>query len=183
MDRMSQPRSPNGSYHREHVLSHYCSINFRTGESETVGNLTDTDVTNQLQVLNDSFRPYGDAFSLIGTTRTDNSSWYYNNSLEMRSTLHVGDASTLNVYFTDAFGFSGFAQVPWDYERRPDYDGVVVNSVAITGGAAVRRNEGKTLVHEAGHWLGLLHTFQIRSHIIVRIHCFVHFDNAGSMII
>jgi hypothetical protein len=140
----------------------YSDVNYRTGKNETVGLLSNSDVTNQLQVLNDSFRPYGFTFTLIGTTRSNNSEWYYNNTIAMKSVLHVGNASTLNVYFTDAYGLAGFAEFPWDYALRPQNDGVVINSIAIPGGAVIRRNQGKTLVHEVGHWLGLLHPFQIR---------------------
>ena len=147
-----------------HVVT--ADTNLITGENETVGNITATDVTNQLKVLNDSFRPFGFEFTLMGTTRSNNSRWYYYEAFTMKSTLHIGDASTLNVYFTDAFGLAGFATFPWNYEQNPKNDGVVINSLAIPGTAAVRRNEGKTLVHEVGHWLGLYHTFQMKPPLI-----------------
>jgi Pregnancy-associated plasma protein-A len=142
-------------------------FNVFTGENETVGIVTDADVTNQLQVLNDSFRPYGFTFTLKGTTRNNNTDWYYFNEYEMKSALRVGDASTLNVYFKDARGRAGYAAFPWEYEQSPKNDGVVVYSLVIPGGPYLDRNEGKTLVHEVGHWLGLLHTFQFKRTIPV----------------
>jgi len=50
----------------------------------------------------------------------------------------------------------------------PDYldtqvlnlDGVVVNPGTLPNGTIPQYNLGITLVHEIGHWLGLLHTFQ-----------------------
>lgn len=128
--------------------------------NETIGNITDADVVNQLQVLNDSFLPYGFTFTLMGTTRSNNSDWYYYDEFGMKSALRVGDVSTLNVYFTNAFGNAGFATFPWTYEQNPVDDGVVVQSGTIPGGSLFPYNEGKTVVHEIGHWLGLFHTFQ-----------------------
>jgi len=53
----------------------------------------------------------------------------------------------------------GYAYLP--YSTRADIDGIVVMSsyVGSIGSATGNGNKGRTLVHEAGHWLGLIHPF------------------------
>ena len=133
------------------------------------GMLSNAQLQDQLQVLNESYDPYGFTFRLLGTTTTDNSSWYRARSTssaqtEMKRALRTGDASTLNVYFNAPQGSGvnqllGYATLPWTYEKNPDNDGVVVNFNTLPFGDLEGFNEGKTLVHEVGHWLGLYHTF------------------------
>jgi hypothetical protein len=154
--------SPNSRQATTINVNTYFHIITATQGSETFGSITDTDVANQLQVLNDSFRSFGFSFTLLGTTRNDNSDWFYYDYVAMKAALRVGDASTLNVYFVDLVGLVGFATFPWFYELYPLDDGVVMNYGSIPGGILTPYDEGKTLVHEVGHWLGLFHTFQLR---------------------
>ena len=135
----------------------------------TDGALSTEQLQDQLEVLNDSFAPYGFTFRLVGTTTTDNARWYRagvssSAQTEMKQRLRTGDVSTLNVYFNKPSGFAGtsllgYATFPWTYESDPNDDGVVIFSVTLPFGDLNRFNEGKTLVHEVGHWLGLYHTF------------------------
>ena len=54
----------------------------------------------------------------------------------------------------------GWSRFPWQYAATPKLDGISVNVAGLPGGRATGYNLGDTLVHETGHWLGLLHTFQ-----------------------
>jgi hypothetical protein len=157
--------SPNSRQSTTININTYFHIITAERDNETVGNLTDTDVLNQLQVLNDSYRPFGFSFTLMGTTRTNNSGWYDFNFFAMSYVLRVGDASTLNVYFAEPYGLVGFASFPWFYKEDPQRDGVVIHYGSVPGGPLFPNDEGKVLVHEVGHWLGLFHTFQLNPNL------------------
>jgi hypothetical protein len=138
---------------------------FHVITSGSSGNIDDAVLQAQLDVLNDAYQVHGFSFRLMGTTRTANSNWYSAGissraQNEMKAALRVGDQSTLNVYFSSAGGALGYATFPEDYAFNPTDDGVVIANGSVPGGAATSYNDGKTLVHEVGHWFGLYHTFQ-----------------------
>lgn len=146
----------------------------RRGNSVSEGNLTDATVKAQVQQLNKAYKGResgpgvrtGFKFTLSKTTRTTNSDWFdltYGGSDEvaMKNTLREGGAGTLNVYSARlSGGLLGWATFPSGYQGNPKYDGVVILDQSVPGGSAAPYNEGDTATHEAGHWLGLYHTFQ-----------------------
>lgn len=135
------------------------------------GNVPDSQLSAQISVLNKAYSGAGLTFVLAGTTRTVNSNWF--NSVgpsgsaqtSMKSSLRQGSARDLNVY-TVGFvsgsgqGLLGYATFPSSYSSNPTDDGVVMLYSSVPGGTASPYNLGQTLTHEAGHWLGLYHTFQ-----------------------
>jgi hypothetical protein len=72
--------------------------------------------------------------------------------VRIKSALHVGDESTLNVYYIRIIGRGvlGFAYFPWNYALRPELDGAVIEPTAARGGVKRNHNDGDTLVHEVG---------------------------------
>lgn len=132
----------------------------------------DFQIASQMDILNKDFTNSSLVFELVDTTRTLNADWFKNvsqgNSQEaaMKSSLRVGDASVLNIYTLDfaipgtTEGLLGYATFPSDYQSKPSDDGVVVLFSTLPGGASAPYNEGRTLTHEVGHWVGLYHTFQ-----------------------
>ena len=129
------------------------------------GDLSDEDIAAQIAVLNDAYAGTGWSFALVGTTRTDNASWFDNcyGSAEgpMKSALRQGSADDLNIYTCNpSGGILGWATFPNGYASSPTADGVVLLYSSLPGGSAAPYNEGDTATHEVGHWMGLYHTFQ-----------------------
>ena len=133
-----------------------------------VGNVSDTALSEQISVMNIAFaggQASGAAntnyrFTLAGIDRTANTAWYNAgintaDEIAMKTALHQGSADDLNIYIklSDVGGYSTF---PWGYAAKPLEDGIVAPASALPGGAY----SGEGMAHEAGHWLGLYHTFQ-----------------------
>jgi hypothetical protein len=135
------------------------------------GNVTDTQIAQQILVLNNAFGGVtGGAntiyrFTHVSTDRTANSTWYTCTGgtceTQMKNALHRGGAADLNFYINGmGGGLLGWATFPWQYASAPNMDGVVVLNASLPGGSAAPFNLGDTGTHEVGHWVGLYHTFQ-----------------------
>eukprot|EP00555_Chaetoceros_dichaeta_P014654 CAMPEP_0198275812 /NCGR_PEP_ID=MMETSP1447-20131203/64976_1 /TAXON_ID=420782 /ORGANISM="Chaetoceros dichaeta, Strain CCMP1751" /LENGTH=576 /DNA_ID=CAMNT_0043970713 /DNA_START=67 /DNA_END=1794 /DNA_ORIENTATION=- len=152
-----------------------------------IGSLTDAEIDASIAVLNDTFGTEF-TFNLEGKTVNDNAFWYTNKDSEtdlkttlkvggcetlniystytnkdsetdLKTTLKVGGCETLNIYSTSGHGYLGYATFPIFCSSSSILDGVVIASTSKPGGDAPY-DQGKTLTHEVGHWLGLYHTFQ-----------------------
>jgi hypothetical protein len=138
----------------------------RSGNAASQGNVDDSQIASQIQVLNNAFAGTGWSFNLAATTRTTNSTWYngcYSSSTaaQMKSALRQGSADDLNIYSCNpSSGILGYATFPSNYKSNPIADGVVVLHSSLPGGTAAPYNLGDTGTHEVGHWMGLYHTFQ-----------------------
>jgi len=65
----------------------------------------------------------------------------------------------LHVWVVQSTDYLGIASFPWETESE-SYDGVTIDyRTTLTRFAYQPYHQNKTLVHEVGHWLGLLHTF------------------------
>lgn len=130
------------------------------------GNITDTQITDQLAVLNAAYAGSGFQFSHAGSRRVANTTWYNgcskrNVERSMKRSLAVDPAHTLNVYSCGlGSGLLGYATFPSYYPETSFMHGVVILNAAFPGGSATNYNGGDTTTHEVGHYLGLYHTFQ-----------------------
>ncbi|MBX2847541.1 MAG: zinc metalloprotease [Acidiferrobacterales bacterium] len=149
-------------------------ITTSTGE----GNITDAEIDAQMEVLNEDFRALSGTlgaagngidtkleFTLAGITRTVNNAWYTDSDTDedaYKAALGKDQSKYLNVYTNDARGALGYATFPF-FSAGTIIDGVVMNHISVGGRNNSKTsgyNYGRTLVHEVGHYLGLLHTFQ-----------------------
>jgi hypothetical protein len=145
--------------------------------SSGAGDVSDAQITAQLGVLNDTYagkdpngvgRDTGVKFVFGGTDAYYNNSWHNDRSSSTyRSKTRQGGKNALNIWLVD-FSYLGIATFPWDYARNPGVDGIRVqyNSLPTSSSPApgyqaiANYDLGETATHEAGHWLGLYHTFQ-----------------------
>jgi hypothetical protein len=144
----------------------------RKGLSAQDGNLADWQIRRQIDILNRSFQgkdggatsPY--RFVLVQVTRSTNPAWYHmaygsKDERQAKTALRKGGRNALNLYTANPRdGLLGWASFPWDVSKDLPMDGAVVLDSSFPGGDAAPFNLGDTAVHEVGHWLGLLHTFE-----------------------
>jgi len=135
------------------------------GSGSSNGDVSDSRIEQQMQVLNSAYAGTGWQFNLVGVDRTTNATWYTNcyGSAEssMKNALRQGTADDLNIYTcSPSSGILGYATFPSSYSSQPKLDGVVLLHSSLPGGSAAPYNLGDTATHEVGHWMGLYHTFQ-----------------------
>jgi hypothetical protein len=141
------------------------NVYFHVVSNGSTGNISDTMINSQMEVLNDAFRSWGWSFNLVSTSLTSNANWYNGcyGSYEtaMKTALRKGSADDLNIYTCNpSSGILGYATFPSSYASAPFKDGVVLLHSSLPGGNAAPYNLGDTATHEVGHWMGLYHTFQ-----------------------
>ena len=79
-------------------------------------------------------------FALAGVTRTTNAQWYASEQGDpgeyaMKKALCVRRKDAFNVYTVEPnVDYYGWGTVPWEYERDPIYDGVVILTSTLPGG-------------------------------------------------
>ncbi|KAI9046526.1 hypothetical protein LZ554_009273 [Drepanopeziza brunnea f. sp. 'monogermtubi'] len=122
-------------------------------------------ITRQIEVMNEHYADAGFVFNLVDTDWTVNSVWAADgNDIAMKTALRQGSYSALNLYFQyDVSGYLGYCTFPTNaatgstsfYE-----DGCNILYSTTPGGAFDRYNLGGTATHEVGHWMGLYHVFQ-----------------------
>jgi hypothetical protein len=130
------------------------------------GNVPQSQIDAQMRELNNAYRLTGFSFRLAGVDRTENCQ-YFNNATSpgtekaMKQQLAIDPAHTFNVYSVKPGHYLlGWAYFPQSFPEDNFMHGVVIHYGTFPGGYAAPYNLGGTLDHEAGHYLGLYHTFQ-----------------------
>jgi hypothetical protein len=143
--------------------------------SDGSGEVTREQLDDQIAVLNAAFggrsakqdAPTIFQFRTRSVDYTENDDWYAwsdpdvdpADDQEAKAKLHKGGYDDLNIYIAGLEdGLLGYAYFP--NEATLIQDGVVILDGSLPGGYAEPYNEGDTLTHEVGHWLGLYHTFE-----------------------
>eukprot|EP00775_Hariotina_reticulata_P003638 gene3638-3899_t len=150
--------------------------------SNGTGNVSDARIDDNIQLLNDVYNVSANiSFQRIGPVlRYQNESWFQSRAdctdslyLKMKETLWRGDMGVLNVYIKDVKDISkgsngsrtiaGRSTLPYRFDSgscdNATYnDGIWLLYSTVTDGSLA--TQGGMLVHEVGHWLGLLHTFE-----------------------
>ena len=128
-------------------------------------------VADQITILNSTYAKFNISFKLVSTDYTSNENWFQNASYfgevnalnQTTQTLAKNPQKVMNVY-TNNSRFLGESTFPWYKTRGTAGDYIVMNFNALADGTGTffggKYIGGKTLVHEVGHFLGLLHTFE-----------------------
>lgn len=138
-----------------------------------LGDIPDQRIIDQVAVLNEDFRAIADTlgelgfdtkiqFELAGITRTVNDNWFKDkNDIQYKSELGWDQDYYCNIYTNSGHGYIGYSYYPQD--RAGDVkDGIVLMWDVVGGrdnGLHYPYDQGRTLIHEMGHYLGLHHTF------------------------
>lgn len=141
------------------------------------GDIPDSMIQKQLDVLSSDYASTGIHFNLQGITHSttnDDRIYMLGPDTALKSELRRGGKETLNVYIAGLpEAFLGWSTMPQDYRSDPLNDGVMISNCALPlmsnsdqqlllDCPSVQHafNGGTTLSHETGHWLGLWHSFQ-----------------------
>jgi len=135
------------------------------------GYLPDKQIHDQVDVMNRDYNSTGIRWQLKTISRIESEDWFLRAAPDskqetaMKQLYRKGTKAALNVYTVgfrnpDAAGLLGIAAFPMDYQANPQNDGIMLLYSTLPGSPASTFNLGRTLVHEAGHWCGLYHTFQ-----------------------
>ncbi|KAI8847990.1 hypothetical protein BC829DRAFT_490387 [Chytridium lagenaria] len=142
----------------------YWHVIFSGGKARGNGNLTRAQIQEQIKVVNEDFKGFF-RFNLVNIDYTIAPVWFHyawDYHMPMFARLHMGTMADVNIYSVNFTmdGVLGYAYYPWSIDpENYEMDAVVVNYGTMPGNEGPY-GLGRTLTHEIGHWLGLMHTFE-----------------------
>lgn len=121
----------------------------------------------QIGFLNDGFKAAnislrrGNITGTINPSLTDQNYQDAGWMNDMKARLYTGGNSSPNVYLAHSLprAASADSTFPVQLQKEPELDGVIHVSGVLTRPGLPMTTE-RTFMHEVGHWLRLLHTFQ-----------------------
>lgn len=137
-----------------------------SGKKVRIGDLPDSQLEAQIDVLNDAFAGSGFRFRLASVDRKNSSKYFAMTpgsraEQDAKKALMIDPSRTLNIYTAGpGQNLLGWAYYPWAAAENSFWHGVVLLYSTLPGGSAAPYNLGHTGTHEIGHYLGLYHTFQ-----------------------
>ncbi|KAB5595120.1 putative effector protein [Ceratobasidium theobromae] len=164
------PESKGSSSGKHIVIPVYWHV-IAADKTKKNGYLPKKDIQRNIDATNKHYAKSGISLKLKSISYTINAKWFNDVARDtpeqtaMKTKLRKGGPGDLNIYTVgfrkvDSEGSLGYATFPSTYNDDPKDDGVVILFSSLPGGATIGYNQGKTLTHELGHWLGLYHTFQ-----------------------
>ena len=132
----------------------------------STGNIPQSQIDAQIAYMNSRYAGTGFSFVLASVDRTSNRRWFgmtpnSGNETKAKNALAIDPLHRFNVYTcSPGQNLLGWATFPNSYAENSKMHGVVIHYGSVPGGYLAPYNLGGTLAHEAGHYLGLYHTFQ-----------------------